>query len=65
MSYGAEFVPSSQDSYTIIIQKLWKLSSNDEPVVKTSFKAGEAGKVVLTVDNTTSKKKKVLYRSKT
>ncbi|XP_010912526.1 patellin-3 [Elaeis guineensis] len=62
--YGAEFVPSSEDGYTIIVQKARKLVATDEPVEKNSFKIGEAGKVVLTVDNTSSKKKKLLYRYK-
>ncbi|CAL9201281.1 unnamed protein product [Musa hybrid cultivar] len=65
VNYGAEFVPSAEDGYTVIVQKLRKMVVTDEPVVKDSFKIGEAGKVVLTVDNTTSKKKKLLYRYKT
>ncbi|KAJ8465563.1 hypothetical protein OPV22_028115 [Ensete ventricosum] len=65
VNYGAEFVPSAEDGYTVIVQKSRKMVVTDEPVVKDSFKIGEAGKVVLTVDNTTSKKKKLLYRYKT
>ncbi|XP_068659332.1 patellin-3-like [Aristolochia californica] len=65
VSYGAEFVPSAEDGYTVIVQKTRKMGSTDEPVIKNSFKIGEPGKVVLTVDNTSSKKKKFLYRSKT
>ncbi|URD88667.1 hypothetical protein MUK42_27348 [Musa troglodytarum] len=65
VNYGAEFVPSAEDGYTVIVQKSRKMVVTDEPVVKDSFKIGEAGKVVLTVDNTTSKKKKLLYRCKT
>ncbi|XP_058091208.1 patellin-3-like [Magnolia sinica] len=65
VSYCAEFVPSAKDGYTVIVQKARKLIASDEPVVKNSFKLGEPGKVVLTVDNTSSKKKKLLYRSKT
>ncbi|XP_074557654.1 patellin-3-like [Curcuma longa] len=64
VTYGAEFVPNADDGYTVIVQKSWKLISTDEPVVKDSFKIGEAGKVVLTLDNSTSKKKKLLYRYK-
>ncbi|XP_008781563.1 patellin-3-like isoform X2 [Phoenix dactylifera] len=64
VTFGAEFVPSSEDGYTVIVQKARKLVAADEPVEKNSFKIGEAGKVVLTVDNTTSKKKKLLYRYK-
>ncbi|KAF5745086.1 patellin-3-like [Tripterygium wilfordii] len=65
VSYGAEFVPSSQESYTVIIQKNRKFASTEEPVVCNSFKIGEPGKVVLTINNPTSKKKKLLYRLKT
>ncbi|KAG1369914.1 Patellin-1 [Cocos nucifera] len=64
VTFGAEFVPSSENGYTVIVQKARKLVATDEPVEKNSFKNGEAGKVVLTVDNTTSKKKKLLYRYK-
>ncbi|MQL72764.1 hypothetical protein Taro_005124 [Colocasia esculenta] len=65
VSYGAEFVPSAEDGYTVIVQKTRKFTPTDEPFVKNSFKIGDPGKIVLTVDNTTSKKKKLLYRSKT
>lgn len=64
VSYGAEFVPSSEENYTVIIQKARKVASSEEPVVCNSFKIGEPGKVVLTIDNPTSKKKKLLYRLK-
>ena len=66
VSYSAEFVPSAEDSYTVIIQKARKVAATEEPVVCNSFKIGEPGKVVLTIDNSTSKKKKkLLYRLKT
>lgn len=65
VSYGTEFVPSAEDGYTVIVQKARKISPTEEPVVCNSFKIGEPGKVVLTIDNPTSKKKKLLYRSKT
>ena len=65
VSYGAEFVPSAKDSYTVIIQKARKVASTEEPVVCNNFKIGEPGKVVLSIDNPTSKKKKLLYRLKT
>ncbi|KAL1364612.1 hypothetical protein HN51_012766 [Arachis hypogaea] len=65
VSYGVEFVPSSEGSYTVIIQKARKVSSSEEPVLCNSFKVGETGNVVLTIDNPTSKKKKLLYRLKT
>ncbi|XP_020214892.1 patellin-3 [Cajanus cajan] len=65
VNYGAEFVPSAEDGYTVIVQKSRKIASTDETVITNGFKIGEAGKVVLTIDNQTSKKKKLLYRSKT
>ncbi|KAE9608633.1 hypothetical protein Lal_00020735 [Lupinus albus] len=65
ISYGAEFVPSTEGSYTIIIQKDRKIGSSEEPVISNSYKVGEPGKVVLTIDNQSSKKKKLLYRLKT
>ncbi|GMJ11677.1 hypothetical protein HRI_004836900 [Hibiscus trionum] len=64
VSYGAEFKPNTKDSYTVIIQKPRKMSAKDEPVVSQSFTVGELGKVLLTVDNPGSKKKKLLYRFK-
>lgn len=66
VSYGVEFVPSAEDGYTIIVQKTRKIGANtDEAVITNNFKVGEPGKVVLTIDNSTSKKKKLLYRFKT
>ncbi|XWS23411.1 hypothetical protein CRYUN_Cryun28dG0011900 [Craigia yunnanensis] len=65
VSYGAEFVPSAEDGYTVIVSKTRKVAPADEAVISDSFKTGELGKVVLTIDNQTSKKKKFLYRYKT
>ncbi|KAG7647227.1 Patellin-2 [Arabidopsis thaliana] len=65
VSYGAQFEPSNEASYTVIVSKNRKVGLTDEPVITDSFKASEAGKVVITIDNQTFKKKKVLYRSKT
>ncbi|KAL3641840.1 Patellin-3 [Castilleja foliolosa] len=65
VSYGAEFVPSSEGGYTWIVQKTRKIGASDEQALSCTFKIGESGKVVLTFDNQTSKKKKLLYRSKT
>ncbi|ESW09809.1 hypothetical protein PHAVU_009G157900 [Phaseolus vulgaris] len=64
VSYGAEFVPCSEGSYTVIIQKAIKVASSEEPVLCNNYKIGEPGKVVLTIDNQSSKKKKLLYRLK-
>ncbi|XP_061362829.1 patellin-3-like [Gastrolobium bilobum] len=65
VNYGAEFVPSTEDGYTVLVQKSRKIAPADETVITNSFKIGEPGKVVLTIDNQTSKRKKLLYRSKT
>ncbi|ESQ33788.1 hypothetical protein EUTSA_v10007252mg [Eutrema salsugineum] len=65
VSYKEEFVPTEKGAYTIIIQKGKKIGSNEGPM-RNSFKNSESGKIVLTVDNVSSKKKKrVLYRFKT
>ncbi|CAN6584368.1 unnamed protein product [Malus baccata var. baccata] len=64
VSYGAEFVPEAENGYTIIIQKATKMSPTDEPVVSNSFKVGELGKILLKIDNPTSKKKRLLYKFK-
>ncbi|CAI9786962.1 unnamed protein product [Fraxinus pennsylvanica] len=64
VSCGAEFVPSGEGGYTWIVQKSRKIGQSDEPIHSCSFKSGEPGKIVLTLDNQTSKKKKLIYRSK-
>ncbi|XP_059299441.1 patellin-3-like isoform X2 [Lycium ferocissimum] len=63
VSYGAEFVPSAEGGYTILIEKSRKVGAN-ETMISTTYKAGEPGKVVITFDNQSSKKKKLVYRSK-
>ncbi|KAL5731528.1 hypothetical protein ACHQM5_004249 [Ranunculus cassubicifolius] len=63
VTYKEEFVPSDEGSYTIIVQKGRKVSYNEEPA-RNSFTNNEAGKIVLTIENATFKKKKVLYRYK-
>ncbi|XP_062098348.1 patellin-3-like [Humulus lupulus] len=65
VNYGAEFVPSTEGHYTVIVQKARKVNSTEEPLISNSFKVGESGKIVLTIDNQSSKKKKLLYRSTT
>ncbi|PWA96082.1 CRAL-TRIO lipid binding domain, GOLD domain-containing protein [Artemisia annua] len=64
VSYGAEYVPNNEDHYTIIIQKAKKMTPTDEPVISHNFKISELGKILLTIDNPTSKKKTLLYRFK-
>uniref|UniRef100_A0A7N0UGQ6 Patellin-3 n=1 Tax=Kalanchoe fedtschenkoi TaxID=63787 RepID=A0A7N0UGQ6_KALFE len=62
--YAAEFVPDTNDAYTIIVHKSRKMLPADEPVVCESFKVTDLGKLLLIIDNPTQKKKKLLYRYK-
>ncbi|CAM0955397.1 unnamed protein product [Alopecurus aequalis] len=64
VSYGVEFTPDAEGGYTVIVQKTRKVPANEEPIMKGSFKVSEPGKVVITVNNPTSKKKKLLCRFK-
>ncbi|XP_041024352.1 patellin-4 [Juglans microcarpa x Juglans regia] len=63
VNYKEEFVPIDEGSYTIIVQKAKKMSSQEGPI-RNSFRTNEPGKVVLTIENTSSKKKRVLHRYK-
>ncbi|XP_021298223.1 patellin-4 [Herrania umbratica] len=67
VNYKAEFVPSDEGSYTIIVQKSKKISvsQSQEGPIGNTFRNNEPGKLVLTIENTSSKKKRVLYRYKT
>ncbi|XP_021769632.1 patellin-6-like [Chenopodium quinoa] len=58
LEYSAEFIPNAQDSYTLAVEKPKKLNPSDD-AIHNSFLAKEAGKLVLSVDNTTSRKRKV------
>ncbi|KAF3666640.1 hypothetical protein FXO37_10428 [Capsicum annuum] len=60
VSYNEDFVPEDETCYTIIIQKDKKVSSP----IRNAFKNTEAGKVVLTIKNSSSKKKRAFYRHK-
>ncbi|XP_010435861.1 PREDICTED: patellin-5-like [Camelina sativa] len=64
VSYAAEFVPENKEGYTVIIQKPRKMAAKNEPVVSQSFKVGEVGRILLSVDNPTSTKKMLIYRFK-
>lgn len=64
VNYKEEFVPSDEGSYTIIVQKVKKIGPQEE-TIRNSFRTNEHGKMVLTIENRTFKKKKVLYRYKT
>lgn len=58
MEYSAEFVPNAEGSYTIAVEKPRKMSPSEE-AVHNSYTAREAGKMVISVDNTASRRKKV------
>lgn len=63
VNYKEEFVPADEGSYTIIVRKGKKMGAS-EAAVRNSFRANEPGKVVITVENPTRQKKKVLFRHK-
>ncbi|CAA3008459.1 patellin-4 [Olea europaea subsp. europaea] len=63
VNYAEEFVPTDENSYTMIIQKEKKMGLDEAPVHKT-FKNHESGKIVLTTKNCSGKKKKMFYRHK-
>lgn len=63
VNYTEEFVPADESSYTMILHKCKKMGSEEEAVRKT-FKNNEVGKIVITVENSSSKKKKLFYRCK-
>lgn len=63
VNYKEEFVPTDEGSYTLIVKKGRKISWQQEPI-RNSFITKEPGKLVITIDNTIFKKKRVLYRYK-
>ncbi|KAL1819184.1 hypothetical protein ACET3Z_014053 [Daucus carota] len=58
VEYSVEFVPSAEGSYTIAVEKPRKVAATEEAVFN-SYTSKEAGKIVLSVDNTASRKRKV------
>ncbi|CAN8254731.1 unnamed protein product [Cochlearia groenlandica] len=58
IEYTAEFVPNAEESYAIVVEKPKKVKACDDAVTN-SFTTGEPGKLILSVDNTLSRKKKV------
>ncbi|KAL6496158.1 Patellin-6 [Orobanche gracilis] len=59
LDYSAEFVPITEGSYTIEIEKQRRMAANQEEPIHNSFPATQAGKLVLSVDNTASRCRKV------
>ncbi|KAI3441428.1 uncharacterized protein J3R85_002338 [Psidium guajava] len=58
LEYSAEFVPNAEGSYTIAVEKPRKMSPSEE-AVHNAYTARDAGKMVISVDNTASRRKKV------
>uniref|UniRef100_A0A1D1XUV1 Patellin-6 n=1 Tax=Anthurium amnicola TaxID=1678845 RepID=A0A1D1XUV1_9ARAE len=58
LDYGAEYVPAAEGSYTVVIEKARRVGAGEEPV-QSSYTAREAGKMVLSIDNTGSRRRKV------
>ncbi|KAJ9185433.1 hypothetical protein P3X46_005071 [Hevea brasiliensis] len=58
LEYSAEFVPNAEGSYTIAVEKIRQVAPSEE-AIHNSYTSREAGKMVLSVDNTASKRKKV------
>ncbi|GER37932.1 Sec14p-like phosphatidylinositol transfer family protein [Striga asiatica] len=58
LDYSAEFVPNAQSSYTMVVEKQRRMGADDESV-HNSFAAPQPGKLVLSVDNTASRCRKV------
>ncbi|XP_047335957.1 patellin-4-like [Impatiens glandulifera] len=63
VNYREEFVPEDEGSYTLIVNKSKKMGLN-ESAIGNSFTSREPGKVALIVENTSFKKKRILYRYK-
>ena len=58
LDYSAEYVPIATGSDTIAVEKSRKMAPTEE-AVHNSYTAKEAGKLVLSVDNSASRKRKV------
>ncbi|KOM25240.1 hypothetical protein LR48_Vigan62s001700 [Vigna angularis] len=58
LEYSAEFVPIAEGSYTLAVDEARKIMATEE-AIHNSFTSKEAGKMVLSVDNSASRKKKV------
>ncbi|CAM8927262.1 unnamed protein product [Rhodiola kirilowii] len=58
VDYSVEFIPNAEDSYTIAVEKLRRVAGEEE-AIHNSFTPKEAGRLVISVDNSSSRKKKV------
>ncbi|XP_072983838.1 patellin-6 [Typha latifolia] len=59
LEYGAEYVPTAEDSYTLCVEKTRRIPATADEPIHNVFTAREAGKMVLSIDNSTSRKRKV------
>ncbi|WOK95846.1 patellin-6-like [Canna indica] len=59
MDYGAEYVPSDSRSYTVIVEKTRRIPATADEPIHNVFAPKEAGKMVLSIDNTSSRRRKV------
>lgn len=65
VEYSAEFVPSGEGSYSIAVDKSRRISNGNaaaaaaQESIRNSYTSREAGQLVLLVDNTASRKRKV------
>ncbi|XP_059666709.1 patellin-4-like [Cornus florida] len=65
VNYREEFVPANEGSYTLIVKKGKKMSSQEGSVRNSFTSTSEPGKIVLTVENGSfNKKKRAIYRYK-
>ncbi|WVZ98052.1 hypothetical protein U9M48_043535 [Paspalum notatum var. saurae] len=59
LEYGAEYVPAAEGSYTLCVEKTRMVPATADEPVHNAFTAREAGKMVLSIDNSGSRKRKV------
>ncbi|PKA56176.1 Patellin-6 [Apostasia shenzhenica] len=59
VDYAAEYVPSEEGSYTIAVEKTRRIPPATEEPVHNAFTSRESGKMVLSVDNSCSRRRKV------
>ncbi|CBI37122.3 hypothetical protein VitviT2T_009803 [Vitis vinifera] len=58
VNYKEEFIPEDEGSYKILLEKDKKMGQS----MRNSFYISEPGKIVITIENGTYKRKRVLYR---
>ncbi|RVX19081.1 Patellin-4 [Vitis vinifera] len=58
VNYKEEFIPEDEGSYKILLEKYKKMGQS----MRNSFYISEPGKIVITIENGTYKRKRVLYR---